>query len=764
MYYYKTTKDNDGLWLVEDKYDWKYVNKTESVFTTENGYFGIRGAHDFKGLNDVRGMFVRGMFQQASKEEVTELINCPDVTEIKLIIDGERFSLDTCHMKEYSRKYNVHTGEVVLFCQCVLKNNIEIKIYTRRFVSQKDKHLFCQKVEIELINGFSKDISIETGINGQICNSGVSLFCNTECRVYDKRDMHYTGRTEDSKLDILMALNYQNVETDTVNFGLKRRSIYEKRTLKQEKVRKLQLEKFVQIYTDMDEEQWNDSKKRQRIQIISDSSYEEQLELHKKETQKFWKYAKIDIDGISLEDEAAICYSQYQLYGMTPTDTDKASIAAKGLSGEGYKGHVFWDTEIYMLPFYYYTYPEIARKLLIYRYNGLGGARRKAREYGYEGAMYPWEAAVDGKEETPLWAALNIHTGKATPVWSGRKEHHVTADIGFAIVNYYEITKDQEFLYKYGLEMLFEISKFWVSRAVEKNNRIEILDIIGPDEYNEHIDNNAFTNYMAKYCVEITLQLLEEVKQDNIQVYQLFNKNFEVEKKLPQMRNFVEKIYCPVPDENNIIPQDDTFLSKKELTNIDKYKKSQVKQAILLDYSRDEVVDMQVLKQADLVMLLNLFPNLFEAEIVKKNVLYYEARTLHDSSLSYCAHAQACANIGAVEESLNFFREALEVDLVDNPYDSVDGLHSASMGGIWNCIIQGYAGLSHDKKGIRLAPHLPEEWNKIQFYIKVKGTYYKVAVTKKDIVIEAKQAANEELQVCVYGVSYVLQDAIRIQL
>ena len=226
----------------------------------------------------------------------------------------------------------------------------------------------------------------------------------------------------------------------------------------------------------------------------------------------------------------------------------------------------------------------------------------------------------------------------------------------------------------------------------------------------------------------------------------------------------MEKIYCPIPNENNIIPQDDTFLSKMELPNIQKYKESQVKQAILLDYSRDEVVDMQVLKQADLVMLLNLFPNLFDKETVKKNVLYYEARTVHDSSLSYCAHAQACANIGAVEESLEFFREALEVDLVDNPYDSVDGLHSASMGGIWNCIIQGYAGLSHDKDGINFTPHLPEEWNEIQFYIKVKDAYYKVTIRKNELVIEAEEETNNEVNIFVYGNSYLLRNAVKVQL
>ena len=208
------------------------------------------------------------------------------------------------------------------------------------------------------------------------------------------------------------------------------------------------------------------------------------------------------------------------------------------------------------------------------------------------------------------------------------------------------------------------------------------------------------------------------------------------------LEEFVRNIYIPQVNKDGIIPQDDTFLSKKELPDIDKYKNSQVKQSVLLDYTRDQVVDTQAIKQADVVMLLNLFPQLYSPDIVKKNVLFYEKRTLHDSSLSYCAHAQACANIGELDMAENFFKKALEVDLVDNPYDSTDGLHAAAMGGIYNCLIQGFAGVSADDSALYITPHLPKEWKKMEFVVMYKGcTSYPlcISINNNIMTMEANQ-------------------------
>lgn len=762
MLYYKT-KDENGLWILENTNDWKYVNKTESVFTTANGYMGVRATHAFRDEERCPGMFVAGLYQKATEYEVTELVNCPDATEIRVEINNEIIRFSSCAVEGYERKYNTKTGEVIESGIWKTREGISVKISIRAFASLFNRHFWCQKMELELLDKESARVSVEAGINGQITNSGTSHFINTECRVYDKKIMHYKGIMDENKLDIYEDIKIKGLEDECNNtkFVLKRRSIYQNNKFVLKKGQIIKYVKMVYVTKDNDDIK-NHDERIELIKSVDKSSYMSMLELHKMKSEKFWKYAQIDIDGISKAEEAAIKYSQYQLYGMTPYNTDKVSIGAKGLTGEGYKGHVFWDTEIYMLPFYCYTYPNIAKNMLIYRYNGLAGAQKKAKKYGYEGALYPWESALDGEEETPKYAALNIHTGKANKVWSGIKEHHISADVAYAVIKYYEVTGDSEFMEKYGMEMLIEICKFWCTRTTYKNGRLEILDIIGPDEYNEHIDNNAYTNYLVKYITDKLLEYLKQFKENNKAVYEVIDSKLCINEWKNKFVKLKENIYLPKPNENGIIPQDDTFLEKPEIANIDKYKNSPIKQSVLLDFSRDEVVEMQVLKQADTVMLLNLFPTLLEPENVKKNVLFYEARTLHDSSLSYCSHAQACANIGELEMSKRFFEKALETDLCDNPYDSRDGLHAASLGGIWNCLIQGYAGFSINKCGIQLIPHLPKEWKSISFYFCMNGKYHNVKVTDRTIEIKSEDYMNDECNVSVFNNTYKYKNEIII--
>ena len=727
MLYFKILEDENGLWLSEREYNPKFINKTESVFVSSNGYFGVRGVHEFEGLRNDPGMFISGVFAKETEDEVNEIVNCPDIARIGLVIDGKLVSLDTVKIDFYHRRYNVYTGELRFSAVLHLDEEKQLQVETRRFASLENMHVFCHEMKVTSLNFRSASAEITTGIDGQVTNSGVSYLTDTECIVKDKKCMKYEGSAGGSRVKVFLN-TVSDKAAKSQNFVLKRRSIYKKEVFELKEQETLTVMKVGYIENIGKKADETDDDIFALMQKYAEQSYEQILDLHQDKSQEFWKYKKIEIDGATMEEKAAICFAQYQLYCMTPYYTDRYSIAAKGLSGEGYKGHVFWDTELFMFPFYCYTDPAVARNLLMYRYRGLKGALRKAAEYGYEGAMYPWESAVTGEEETPLFAALNIHTGKANPVWSGRKEHHVAADIAYAVIQYYEVTNDTEFMNKHGMEMLLLISKFWVSRSTEKNGRIEILDIIGPDEYNEHIDNNAYTNYMAFYCVKETLKLYDRMEKSSPDAFESVRSKLDVNGEVAAFTDFVERIYLPQPNENDILPQDDSFLAKPELQDIEKYKKSLIKQAVLLDYSRDEVVDMQVLKQADTVMLLNLFPQLFDAELVKKNVLFYEARTLHDSSLSYCAHAQACANIGETDMGYAFFEKAMEVDLDDNPYDSTDGLHAASLGGIWNCLIQGFAGVKVKDGTLTVDPHLPKRWKGMHFWICVDGQYEKVDI------------------------------------
>lgn len=743
MIYYKVEKQGDQISLVEDQLDKKYTLKTETVFSQCNGYIGVRASHETKMLVGYRGMFVAGLFHQAGEHEVTELINCPDLVEMDIRINGEPLNLETCQITSFRRRLNLMTGELHTVLKCNLETAKGITLDTRRFASMDDRHLFCHQVNITVQEPAA--VEIGTGINGQITNSGVSHFDNVVARVFDKKYMYTENSCDDGQVLHVMTVCCDKFEQSPVPvFGLKRRSVAGTYKYAIKANETLGFAKYSYILTGIEQAQSPCAKMQVRLAECEALGYEELLAAHTETFAKLWKFARVEIKGASSEEEAALCFAQYHLFGMTPFDTDQYSVGSKALTGEGYKGHVFWDTDLFVMPFFTSTFPEAARNLLKYRYHGLEGARAKAKDYGYKGALYPWETAQkDGYEVTPLYAALNIHTGVAAKVWSGIKEHHITADVIYAVWSYWILTGDDSFIDQYGYEMFIETAMFWCTRAtfIEANNRYEILDVIGPDEYTEHVDNNAYTNYLAAENVAIALKAMNELKEKNPARYAEFDQRYNLDEQFKVWEDFLTHIYLPAPNADGLIPQDDTFLSKPELPNVKKYQDSKIKQEVLLDFSREEVIDRQAIKQADVVMLLNIYPDKFDAETVMKNVRYYEARTLHDSSLSYSSHAIACAAIGDTKMAYKFFQKAMEVDLDTNEKDSLDGIHSASLGGIWNCIINGFAGVKYHQDYIEICPHLPAEWEEINFYMQFKGQGLRIRVDREKVVISKDEPA-----------------------
>jgi len=766
MIYYIVEKKDDQLYLIENMLDKRYTLKTETNFSQCNGYLGVRASFETKMLHESRGMFVAGFYHKAGQHEVTELINCPDLIEMDLRINDEDFYLDTCKINGFTRKLNVMTGELDTYVDFDLTKTKNIKLRSRRFVSLKDRHLICHQLEITVAK--EAMIQIVTGINGQITNSGVSHFDKVENRVFDQKYMYTKNRCDDEQLFEAMTVCGAQEALQNSSFQLKRRSVLGDYQYNLDAGKKLVFTKYSYIDTGTINDHSKIEAMQQSLINCEQMGYDNLLKEQIQSFDKLWKYAKINIKGATLEEEASIAFAQYHLFGMTPSDTSDCSVAAKGLTGEGYKGHVFWDTELFVMPFFTAVFPNIAKNLLKYRYKGLSGAREKALNAGYEGAMYPWEAAKDGREETPLYAALNIHSGVAEKVWSGIKEHHVTADIIYALWDYYKLTNDKEFLQAFGYEMLIETANFWCTRAKlsDVTKLYEILDIIGPDEYTEHVDNNAYTNYLAAENVKLAYEAMSALKVASPEVYHLFTEKYKLEDNIVTWKTFLEHIYLPKVNKDGIIPQDDTFLSKKKISDIERYRESNLKQSILKDYSREEVVNMQILKQADVVMLLNLMPGLFSEEVVKKNVKYYENITIHDSSLSYSAHAIACANIGDMELACDFFTKAMEIDLDTNYLDSNDGIHTASLGGIWNCVIQGFAGVKYSMGYVEIKPHLPNTWEEMQFYLMIKGQYVKIMITNKKIVLETDQHLNntkEKLQFLINGEFHQLEEKLEIK-
>jgi hypothetical glycosyl hydrolase len=734
--------------ISEREFQINTINKFASVMALGNGYLGLRATHEEDYSIQTRGMYVAGIYNRATANETSELVNLPDIAGIKIEINGHPLTLLEGEIIEYERHLNLFTGELTRDILWKSKDGFRFRFVFRRFVSKDDLHLLASKVSIVSLDR-DVNVTIVTGIDAQLTNFGRQHLIEEKVRVFDEEILQGVYQTTESNQTIIITTACKFPEGSRVTFTAKNRQIYSTITRKVAVNKPFILEKIGTVYTSLDHgEAGIDPETTGYITLKSylSDGYDLLFARSARKWSEFWDEKRVEVTSKDEFDQTAIDFALYHLEIMTPSHDYRFSVGAKGLTGEGYKGHVFWDTEIFILPFHLYTEPERAKKLLQYRYLHLEQAKEKAKANGYQGALFPWESAFTGKEETPEFAAINIRTGTRQKVASALAEHHIVADIAFAVVQYYENTKDEEFMSKEGLELLKETARFWISRTVEENGWLSIKDVIGPDEYTEHVDNNAYTNYMAHYNVEKALIFMEK--------YQDYDPTL-VEKG----RDFLNRLYLPKPNQDNIIPQDDTFLTKPTI-DLSFYKKHSGSQSILLDYSRQEVIEMQILKQADVVMLLYLFPDLFPKDVVLKNLTYYEERTIHDSSLSKAIHAIVAARCGELETAYQFFREACLIDLGPNPHSSDEGIHAASLGSIWLATMFGFANISASSDRLSIQPKLPKNWSRLDFPFFYQGRMLRITITHDSI--EVIKESGADLTIEINGIEYNLAGRVQV--
>lgn len=698
------------------------LSKYESVFNQGNGYLGIRGVTEELTKGDTRNIFIAGVYNKAFPQEISELANSADFLNIEVLING--IPIDTYEYKNYQRNLNLENGELTRTFD-IIEENFSVQLKFKRFVSLSNLHLICQEVEIVNIGeGQSVDITVESNINGHVTNDGSQHFLELEKMVYDHNILQYETETSTSNIKVLsLSANrwFKNKVEDfnsKNNMRLKRRLVSEMNTMTLEFNESFEIKKYSTVHTSFDKQEYNKEKFIDELIKNISITYEDLLkESENAWKEKVWNYNQIIIDSDDDFDQLAINYTQYQLTIMTPFHDDRMSIAAKGLSGMGYKGHVFWDTEVFILPYFIAHYPKQARNLLMYRWHTLPGAQQKARENGYDGAMYPWESAsLDDAETAPKYWEIDINTGKPTRLYTGELEQHITASVTYGLFSYIDKTKDFEFLKKYGQDILRETSKFWISR-LEYNNKkdcYEINDVIGPDEYTERIDNNAYTNYLVDYHFERTLEMNDK---GYISLEDSLIKEIIAKKSKLYLPNFID----------DILPQDDTYLDKPKI-DLRKYKEHKDVNQIFKAYSLSEINELQVSKQADVIQLAVMLPHLFNEKQLLKNWEYYLETTLHDSSLSYSAFAIIACKLGRIDIAYEFFKKTCRIDLGSNLDSSDVGIHAASLSTIWVMMFEGFAGISLNDEGIQINPHLPKEWKSVSFKMMHQNKKYHVNI------------------------------------
>lgn len=756
---YRKGTGAETSWIIEEtSFHEKYTGKCEAIFTQGNGYLGLRNSLEERYVDTVRGMFITGTFNKASKEEATELPNVSDIVNMEIELNGERFSMTEDNLKEYSRTLNLYTGET---CRNVLwegKNGDVVQLSFHRFVSYKNVHVIGAYVEIKPVNCDVK-ATVVSGINAQVTNNGAQHLTEVSKRAFDEKYLHMGMVTTESEVAIAVStvhdvfLDGEKTEETAYKIVDDRRKIHAKIQLDIPKGETARVEKISTVHSSRDLEYTGSGKEPDKETVYANGlenlkeaeckEYRTLLQESKEVWEAIWKKQDIVIDSREDDAQVAVRFALYHLQIMVRKEDNRVGIGAKALSGEGYKGHSFWDTETFIFPYFQMTEPEVARTLLEFRYKGLYGARKKAKENGYKGAMYPWEAAwISDGEVTPYVIGVNVHTGEPMICLTGVIEQHITSDIIFALWQYYTATGDQDFMDRYGYEMIIETARFWNSRLewIEENGRYEIRDVIGPDEYKEHVDNNAYTNYMAHANMRLAVQVIGLICGERKDLYGKMQKLMQeegtsLEQLEIELKDKLEKLYLPQPDEKTgIIPQFDGYFGLKEI-DLSAYKKASVVGTIYNDYSFEDVQNMQAGKQADIVELLYQMEDITTPENKAENYAYYEARTLHDSSLSKAIHSITACDLGMDKEAYDMFMSAAFTDLGQEMKSSDAGIHSANMGGVWQDVVMGFGGVRIHDGHLRIRPNCPKQWEKFTYPIYWKGNKLDVTVCKDGVEV-----------------------------
>ena len=432
-------------------------------------------------------------------------------------------------------------------------------------------------------------------------------------------------------------------------------------------------------------------------------------------------------DGLAQRD---LRFALYHLISAGDPESDRASIGARALTGPGYRGHVFWDTEVFVLPFFLWTHPETARALLAYRHRTLPAARAKAAGLGYEGALYAWESADTGEETTPehIW----LPDGTRLTILTGVQEHHIAADVAWAVWQYWQVTGDDRFVEEMGAEMVIETARFWASRTtVDADGRHHVCEVIGPDEYHEGVDDNAYTNVMARWNLRFAGDVCDRFPAvaERVGVTAADRERWD---------EVAEGLVEPFDRETSLYEQFAGFFDREDVRAVDLAPRPFTGEMVV---GVDRLRTTQVVKQADVLMLGVLLPDEVGSEVQEANYRYYEPRTSHGSSLSPAMHALVAARVGDLDDALSYFHLAGGVDLDNRMGNAADGVHIATMGGLWQAAVFGFGGVRADGNAVRIDPRVPATWDRLVFPIRWRGTRITVHATATTLEVDLQAPA-----------------------
>jgi alpha,alpha-trehalose phosphorylase len=729
----------DDWRIVERRYSDRYFARAETAFSLSNGYVGVRGTFEEGRPTWSRGTFVNGFHETwpiVHPEESYGLarsgqtmVKAPDATVLRLFVDDEPLYLPTARMKEYARVLDMRAGTLTRELIWSTPAGKHVAVRSCRLVSLEHRHVVAISYEVVLL-----DHSAPVTICSELVNCE-DMPAEHEDRSADPRAGHELPQrvlnpvvAEDAGNRLLAGYQAANsgmtlavgidhvVETATpyqTTRALDRDYGELAITADAEPGVPIRVTKFVAYQSS------RSVPPRELVERCGRTldrslhiGFETLAETQRAHLDRFWRRADVRVRGgaTAARTQQAIRWNLFQLAQAT-WRAEGAGVPAKGLTGRAYEGHYFWDTEVYLLPFLSYTHPRIARNLLRFRHSMLPKARARARELGHDGAMFPWRT-INGEEASAYYQA-------------GTAQYHINADIAYAIRRYVNARGDVDFLAEAGAEMLVETARLWEDLGFYADDgRFHIHGVTGPDEYTTVVDDNTYTNLMARLNLSYAAECVRRLEAERPAAYAALVDEVELRsEELDAWERAAAAMFVPYDERRGIHPQDSSFLDREiwdlNATPPDRF-------PLLLHFHPLEIYRHQVIKQADVVLATFLLGDEFTEAAKRANFEYYDELTTGDSSLSASVQSIVAAEVGDEERALEYFRFALLMDLADAAGNVSDGVHVAAAGGVWQALVFGFGGVRDCDGELAIEPRLPSTWESLEFPLRFRDRQLRV--------------------------------------
>lgn len=739
--------------IIEEKFDINNNYRNETIFSLSNGYIGTRGTfeegYDFDIKTGLEGTFLNG-FYESEKIKYGEfnygfpvvsqtMLNVQNGKNLKIKLDDEEFNMNEGSILKYNRVLKLREGILERNVTWVSPKGKEVEITFKRLVSFTNKHLMAIKCEVTPLN-FDGEINIISEIDGDVINHTADTNPLIDYGPYGRvlqpekveangTFLSVTSRTRNTKFLLCCASENKLITNSDYNMSNVKDEYtssvkYQVQVTKNETVT---FEKYISYVSsiDYDEEQIQELTNKVLTQACT-SGFDDIAMVQKAYVNDFFESADVKIEGdVALQQ--GIRFNMFHLLQACGRD-GKTGMGAKGITGEGYEGHNFWDTEMYMIQVLIHTSKDLAKNLLDFRYNTLDAARGRAIELGHaNGALYPWRT-INGKEASAYYLL-------------GTAQYHVNADIAYAFHKYIEVTGDIDYLVEKGAEVYFETARVWLDVGgfiKERDNKFCIHCVTGPDEYTALVDNNSYTNLMARENLLYAYDTACWMKENRPQAYKELAGRLELkESELELFKKAADQMYFPYDEKLGVYGQDDTFLYRKpwDPDKIPEEKKS----LLYKHYHPLFVFRHKMCKQADLMMAMYLLSHKFSKEEMKKNFDYYENLTLNHSSLSTCIFGILSCDLGYYDKAYEYFTGTSRLDLDDYHQNVHTGIHAANMAGTWMNIVFGFAGMRTYDDNLTFNPYIPKAWGSYSFNITYKNQVINITISHEQIVYKLTQ-------------------------